>query len=108
MTLDDIEAAIYDEQLRGMAHMLDAANAERERASDVIERLSAENEQLLSLLAAKGIDAGTALDAAGLSAGAGQRHHRAHDPRHGFAFHSAGALPRFIEPKPDEPVADPL
>jgi len=38
MTLDDIEAAIYDEQLRGMAVLLDAANVERERASDVIER----------------------------------------------------------------------
>ncbi|ALS62274.1 MULTISPECIES: hypothetical protein [Burkholderiales] len=108
MTLDDIEAAIYDEQLRGMAHLLDAANSERERACEVIERLSAENEQLLSMLAAKGIDAGVALDAAGiaplvLAGGVSERM-----ARDMAAFHSAGALPRFVEPKQEEPPADPL
>jgi|SRR5580765_892984 len=108
MTLDDIGAAIYDEQLRGMALLLDAADAERERASDVIERLSAENEQLLSLLATKGIDAGATLDAVGiaplvLSSGMSER--MACDMA---AFHGAGALPRFVGPKLDEAPADPL
>jgi len=70
--------------------------------------VSAENEQLLSLLAAKGSDAGTALDAAGIAPlvlAGGITERMARDMA---AFHSAGALPRFIEPKPDEPVADPL
>jgi len=106
MTLDDIEAAIYDEQLRGMSVLLDAANTERERASDVIEQLRAENEQLLSLLAAKGIDADAALDSTGiaplvLAGGVTDRM-----MRDMAAFRGAGNLPRFIEPKTDNPAPD--
>lgn len=107
MTLDDVEAAIYDEQLRGLNHLLDSANTERDIANDIIERLRTENEQLLSMLASKGISAGTALDSAGimplvLSGGVTDRLHR-----DTLAFRGA-ALPQFIEPKPDEGPADPL
>jgi hypothetical protein len=108
MTLDDIEAAIYDEQLRGMAHLLDAANSERERACEVIERLSAENEQLLSMLAAKGIDANAALDAVGVAPIAVSIDPLERMRRDAAAFRGAASLPQFAEPKPDEPVADPL
>ena len=60
------------------------------------------------MLAAKGIDAGTALDAAGiaplvLAGGVSERM-----ARDMAACHSAGALPRFVEPKQEEPPADPL
>lgn len=54
MTLDDIEAAIYDENARGLMRLLDSAHAERDQANHVIERLSAENEELLSLLSQSG------------------------------------------------------
>lgn len=108
MTLDDIEAAIYDEQLRGMAVLLDAANIERERASDVIERLSAENEQLLSLLAAKGVDAKTALDSAGVAPLVLPGELADRMARDMEAFRGTSTLPRFVEPEQNEPAADPL
>lgn len=109
MTLDDIEAAIYDEQLRGMALLLDSANAERDRANDVIEHLRTENEQLLSLLAAKGIDAGAALDAVGIAPLVLPGDPADRMIRDMEMFNGAGELPRFIEPKQDDAVsADPL
>ena len=51
MSAADIDAAIYDEEIRGMMRLLDAAHVERERANGIIEHLRAENEQLLSMLA---------------------------------------------------------
>ncbi|MCM1128964.1 MAG: hypothetical protein NC211_03670 [Alistipes senegalensis] len=63
MTPEDIEAAIYGEQMQGVLRLLDSATAERDRANEVIEHLKAENEQLISALASKGIDAGKVLDA---------------------------------------------
>ena len=54
ITLDSIDAMIQDEQIKAMAFLLDAVNAEREVSASVIERLQVENEQLLSLLASGG------------------------------------------------------
>lgn len=62
MTLDDVEQAIRDEQLGAMGFLLDSINAEREATSAVIERLMAENEEYLSMLAARGPDATARLD----------------------------------------------
>lgn len=101
MTLDDVEAAIYDEQLRGLHHLLDAVNAERNLANDIIERLRTENEQLLSMLASKGVSEAAALDSTGgvmpivLSGSISERMER-----DAAAFHGA-TLPHFVEPKPD-------
>lgn len=50
MTLEDVEAAIYGEQLRGMLTVLDSVTREREAAADTIERLREENEELMSML----------------------------------------------------------
>lgn len=108
MTLDDIEAAIYDEQLRGLTRLLDSANAEREAASDVIERLSAENEQLLSMLAARGIDAGTVLDAVAVAPLAVSVDVIERMKRDSQVFRSA-SLPQFVEPQQEsKPEASPL
>lgn len=104
MTLDDIEAAIYDEQLRGLTRLLDSANAEREAASDVIERLSAENEQLLSMLAARGIDAGATLDAVAVAPLAVSVDVIERMRRDAQVFRSA-TLPQFVEPQ-QEPKAE--
>ena len=99
MTLDDIEAAIYDEQMRGVMRLLDSANDTRDRQNEVIEHLRAENEQLLSMLAASGRDpAKVALDAAFVApviAAVDPAERMRRDAR---AFRSAGDLPRFIVP----------
>lgn len=108
MTLDDIEAAIYDEQLRGVMRLLDSANDERDRASDVIERLSAENEQLLSLLAARGVSAGAALDSVGISPLAISTSVIDRMRRDSAVFRSA-TLPAYVEPEQaDKPEQPPL
>lgn len=65
MTLDDVDAAILDEQLQGMLAVLDSVNAERNAANEAIERLQVENEELLSMLAAAGGNPAT-LDSAGV------------------------------------------
>jgi hypothetical protein len=98
MTLDDVDAAIYDEQLRGLNRLLDSATAERDLANDIIERLRAENEQLLSLLAAKSAHAGAVLDAASVSPLAVSTDPLERIRRDADAFRSAMALPKFVEP----------
>jgi len=98
MTLDDVQAAIYDEQLRGLNRLLDSATAERDIANGVIERLSAENEQLLSLLAAKGAPTGAVLDSAPMSPFAVSADQMERMRRDAEAFRSAMALPKFVEP----------
>jgi hypothetical protein len=102
LTYDDVYAAEKDEQARAMVVLLDSANAERERANEVIERLSAENEQLLSMLARKGIEPSTVLDAAfilpiAVSTGAADR------IRRDAALFRSVPLPRFVEPQAEEP-----
>lgn len=47
----DFEAAIYNEQLRGVLLLLDNAHAERENTIAAMENLRSENEQLYRLLA---------------------------------------------------------
>lgn len=56
LTYDDIYAAEQEEQKQAMIVLLDSLDRERSAASEVIERLQQENEQLLSMLAAKGLD----------------------------------------------------
>ena len=106
MTLDDIEAAIYDEQLRGVMRLLDSANGERERANDVIERLSAENEHLLSMLAAKGIDS-NALDSVSVLPVAVSLDAVERIMRDSSLFRTA-SLPSFIEPQEAKADKQPL
>lgn len=64
LTYDDIYAAEQDEQKQAMIVLLDSLDRERNAASSAIEQLQQENEQLLSMLAKKGIDPSMALDAA--------------------------------------------
>lgn len=52
MTLDDVEAAIKGEQLRGVMRLLERYEAAIDMANERIEKLSEENEQLLSAAAA--------------------------------------------------------
>lgn len=99
MTLDDIEAAIYDEQLRGVMRLLDSANAERDAASEVIEHLRAENEHLLSMLASKGIDVGAALDSVAVAPLAVSIDPVERMHRDAAAFRNASSLPQFVEPQ---------
>ncbi|WP_205183561.1 hypothetical protein [Burkholderia sp. LMG 13014] len=106
MTLDDIEAAIYDEQLRGVLRLLDSANAERDTASEVIEHLRAENEQLLSMLAAKGIDAGAAMDAVAVAPIAVSIDPVERMRRDAAAFRGAASLPQFVEPQSNADPAE--
>lgn len=106
MTLDDVEAAIQDEQMRGMIALLDSVSSERERANEVIERLSAENEHLLSMLAAKGIGA-TALDSAAVLPVAVSLDAVERIKRDSSLFRSA-SLPSFIEPQEAQPEKQPL
>lgn len=99
MTLDDIEAAIYDEQLRGVMRLLDSANDERDRASEVIESLRAENEQLLSMLAAKGINASQALDSVAVAPIAVSIDPIERMRRDADVFRGTDSLPSFVEPQ---------
>jgi len=64
LTYDDIYAAERDEHAQSMIMLLDSSNAARELANETIERLKLENEELLSLLAKKGISQPGALDSA--------------------------------------------
>ncbi len=110
MTLDDIEAAIYDEQMRGVMRLLDSANTAREQASEVIERLRAENEQLLSMVAASGKDPLAALDSVAIAPIAVSADPVERMKRDAAAFHGAEALPEFVEPRGPEkdPTDQPL
>lgn len=107
MTLDDVEAAMFNEQLQGLSMLLDSAHAERQQANDVIERLQLENEQLLSMLASKGIEAGNVLDAVAVAplAFSTETHDRLlRDAEH---FRSA-ALPTIALPRTDAAPSSPL
>ncbi|MBL8473788.1 MAG: hypothetical protein JNM98_18505 [Rhodocyclaceae bacterium] len=120
MTLDAIEAAIYDEQLHGAMLLLDLANNERRAASETIERLAAENEQLLSMLAARGVAASVALDAVPASGFAvsiepfEKMRRDAADfrgaalPRRVDAQPRGAALPRRVDAQPPESHEPPL
>lgn len=106
MTLDDIEAAIYDEQLRGVMRLLDSANDERDRACEVIERLSAENEQLLSMLSAKGFAPSSVLDAVPVAPIAVSIDPIERMRRDAAVFRGTESLPQFVAPKSAADPAD--
>jgi hypothetical protein len=99
VTYDDVYAAEQDERVQSMIAVLDGLNAQRARAGEVIEHLRAENEQLLSMLAQKGLAASAALDAAApiaplaVSATAAERLRR--DAR---SFFDCAELPGFAAP----------
>ncbi|WP_293006079.1 hypothetical protein [Nitrosomonas sp.] len=67
LTYDDVYAAEQEEHAHSMIVLLDSINTEREATSAVIERLQAENEQFLSMLAGKGVDASSILDAVAMA-----------------------------------------
>lgn len=105
MSDQDVEAAIYGEQLRGMLTVLDSVTREREAAAVTIEHLREENEQLMSML---------------MQAGGGQRpapvldsvlpYSVAKGPaeqmrRDAALFHAVQELPRFAEELPQQQAA---
>jgi len=99
LTYDDVYAAEQDEKAQAMIALLDGARHERDRANEVIERLSAENEQLLSILAKKGGDPGAVLDAVAVAPIAVSIDPVERMRRDAAAFRNAGSLPQFVEPK---------
>lgn len=107
LTYDDVYAAEKDEQAQAMIVLLDSVNAERETTSAAIERLQEENEQLLSMLSKKGIDASTVLDAVSImpvavSVDAAERMSR--DTK----LFRASELPVFVSPAEPQPESSPL
>ncbi len=103
---DDIEAAIYGEQLQGMMRLLDSAHGERERALETIDHLRAENEQLLSLLASKGAADAAVLDAVPILPLAVSRDAAQRLQRDTEIFRTA-VLPSFVLPETEEPPEAP-
>lgn len=98
LTYDDIYAAEQDEQKQAMIVLLDSLDRERGAASEAIERLQQENEQLLSMLTKKGIDPSMVLDAAfvapiTVSGGTLDSIQRDID-----SFRKAESLPGFVSP----------
>ena len=67
LTYDDVLSAEQEEHSQAMIALLDSVNSERNVTSETIERLQQENEQLLSMLAKKGIDPSMVLDSAYLA-----------------------------------------
>lgn len=99
MTPEDIEAAIYGEQLRGVMSLLDSTTAEKDRANETIEHLREENEQLISMLASKGIEADKVLDAVAVLPVAVPIDVVARMNRDTAAFRDANWLPSFVDPE---------
>lgn len=62
LTYDDVFQAEQNEHVQALNSILDSINAERSTTSAVIDRLTEENEQLLSMLARTGMSAGVVLD----------------------------------------------
>lgn len=107
MTYDDVMQAETDEQAHGMVFLLDSINSEREASNAVIERLTEENEQLLSMLARTSATPAQVLDSVSImpvavSTDAAER--RSRDAK----MFRAADLPGFVEPKAKDQDADPL
>ena len=107
LTYDDIYAAEQDEQSQAVIAILDNINAERLTTSAVIERLQHENEQLLSMLAKKGIEPSAVLDAASVLPVAVSISAAERIGRDAKLFRSA-ELPTFISPAEDTAPTSPL
>ena len=107
MTYDDVMQAETNEQASGMMFMLDSINAERNASNAVIERLTEENEQLLSMLARTGATPAQVLDSASIMPVAISTDTAERRSRDSQMFRAAD-LPGFVEPKGKEPEVDPL
>lgn len=107
LAYDDVYTAEHEEQARSMMILLDSVQAERTRANEVIERLSAENEQLLSMLAAKGMSAAVVLDGAHISPIAVAKEPMERLLRDAEAFRYA-ELPAVLNPDDRQPERTPL
>jgi hypothetical protein len=107
LTYDDVMQAEAEEQASGMIFLLDSINSERNASNAVIDRLTEENEQLLSMLARTGLTPSQALDSASIMPIAVSIKSADRMARDAQMFRSA-ELPRFIEPKGKEAEADPL
>lgn len=107
LTYDDVYSAEKDEQARAMVVLLDSINAERETTGAVIERLQHENEQLLSMLAKKGIEPSAVLDAASVLPVAVSISAAERIGRDAKLFRSA-ELPTFLAPVEDTAPTSPL
>lgn len=108
LTYDDVYAAELDEHQQSMNFLLDSVNAERNATHAVIERLQQENEELLSMLSAKGIDPSNALDSAfvapiSVSIGATEQLLDSVNK-----FRSLDSLPQFAEPEQKIQQVNPL
>jgi len=66
LTYDDVFQAEQNEHVQALNSILDSIEAERTSVNAVIERLTEENEQLLSMLARTGMSAGAVLDSAAI------------------------------------------
>lgn len=77
VTMDQVDAAIYGEQIRGVMLLLDKVNAEREIANRTIEHLRDENEELYQMLERKDKEAAKAAKLDSVSPAA----YRGVDPR---------------------------
>lgn len=108
MTLDEVDAAIYDEQLRGMIRLLDSVSDTRDRQNEVIEHLRAENEQLLSLLASGKGGAGAVLDAAYIAPVVAAMDPVERMKRDAGAFRSLDTLPSCTAPQAEPAPAGSL
>ena len=99
LTYDAVFAAEMDEHAHGMSVLLDSINRERAATASIIERLQAENDELLSMLArAKGSDAARVLDSAATLPVRVKGNRAAQMERDAATFKQAN-LPRFVEPQ---------
>lgn len=105
MTLDDVEAAIKGEQLRGVMELVKRYEIALDVANESIEKLTAENEQLLSA-AATGRDVAEALDSVSfgtVSAGRTAADRMRSDAAYFRSFNGV-RLPEFEKPEEEKPT----
>lgn len=110
LTYDDVYQAEQEEQAASMEVLLDTLHRERHMAADTLERLTLENEQLLSMLAAKGgtFDGIHTEQIMPMIVSVEAENRLNKDVQ---AFKATAVLPRFVEPsKPqqDNPLVDRL
>lgn len=106
MSYDDVFAAEQDEQNKAMLALLDSAHNERDLAHEALERLQIENEQLLSILSARGLDE-SILDSAAIMPAVVPVSGIDRLQRDSDAFMSLERLPEVVAPREDE-KQDPL
>ncbi|PTQ86874.1 hypothetical protein [Nitrosomonas ureae] len=102
LTYDDVYAAEQEEHARSLIVLLDSIKIEREATSAVIERLQAENEQFLSMLASKSIDANSILDSVTMAPLTVDINPISALQKDRDYFHSIEKLPEFEEPVEEE------